>query len=395
MTGQENRPSGIKFLAAIGTVVLLGAAIASSRGLQPAQQAQESDVPAHTTKAIAAADKFLQSLDDTLRAKASLDYDSAANRARWSNLPGVPRNGVRMGELTKEQRAAAMDLVAAVTSKEGYQKILDIIAGDDLLAQGGGKGPKGGKGKDDKGKDDKGKDDKGKDDFKGKDAKSKGGKGKGGKGGGGFGFDNFFLAVLGKPSTKDRWLVQFGGHHLALNITVIGKDFVLTPTLTCAQPGTFERDGKTVRPLGIEVDTASKLMGTLNDAQRAQAILKPGVSDLQLGPGRDGVDLKAVGLKGADMTEEQRALLVDLAGAWVTILHESSSKPRMDQIKADIKETYFAWSGPTAPGSAAYFRVQGPTVVIEFAPQQGLTHIHTIVRELGNDYGKKLLSARK
>ena len=362
-------------------LLVMGAALASSRALQAdrpvlATALLNADEPAHTVQAVMAADKFLQGLSDNLRAKASFEFNSP-KRPRWSNLPPgfVPRNGVRMGELTKTQRDAAMEVVAAVTSKMGYQKVLDIIGGDDVLAQGG--GGKGGFGKGGFGKGGKGK------------------KGKGGKGGMGFGHDNFYLAIFGKPSVTEPWLVQFGGHHLAINITVIGKDFVLTPTLTCAQPSSFERAGKKVRPLGVESDTAFKLMGSLNDKQRRQAILKNRVRDMLLGPGMDGKDLPPDGLKGADMTEQQRGLLTDLAAAWVNILNEVSSKPRMDQIKAGIKDTYFAWSGPTADGSAAYFRVQGPTVVIEYAPQGNTDHIHTIVRELGNDYGKKLLSARR
>ena len=381
MESQDRRRRAIKVVPAVCALLVMGVALASSAALQPRITVveQAGQAPEHTAKAVAAADKFLKGLDDKLRAKASFGFDSD-KRPKWSNLPpsAVPRNGARrMGELTKEQQAVAMEVVAAVTSKEGYQKILDIIAGDDVLAKGG--GGKGGKGKDDKGKGDKG----------------KGDKGKGGKGGPGFGFDNFYLAIFGSPSARDPWLVQFGGHHLAVNVTVIGKDFVLTPTLTCAQPSSFERDGKKVRPLGTESDTAFKLMGMLTDKQRDQAILKTRVNNLLLGPGMDGKDIQPEGLKGADMTDAQLALLVDLAGAWVTILHETSGKPRMDQIRADIKETYFSWSGPTGDGSAAYFRVQGPTVVVEYAPQGTTDHIHTIVRELGNDYGKKLVTARK
>jgi hypothetical protein len=364
-----------KILPATVALLVMVAVLASSQALQPTVPvavalAQDADAPAHTLKAVAAGNKFLESLGENLRAKALFDLNSD-KRPKWSNLPisFVPRNGVRMGELTKEQREAALEVVAAVTSREGYQKILDIIGGDDVLAKEG--GGKGGKGKKDGGK--------------------------GGKGGKDFGFgsDNFYLALFGKPSAKEPWLVQFGGHHLAVNVTVIGKDFVLTPTLTCAQPSSYERDGKTVRPLGLESDTAFKLMASLSEKQREQAVLKNRVNDLLLGPGKDDTDLKADGLKGADMTAEQRALLTDLAGAWVRILHETSSNPRMEQIKAHIKDTYFAWSGPTADGSAAYFRVQGPTVVIEYAPQGNTTHIHTIVRELGNDYGKKLLTAKR
>jgi hypothetical protein len=61
----------------------------------------------------------------------------------------------------------------------------------------------------------------------------------------------------------------------------------------------------------------------------------------------------------------------------------------MDEIRARLPETYFAWSGPTTPGSAAYFRIQGPTLVIEYAPQRGVDHVHTIYRDPTNDYGAR------
>jgi hypothetical protein len=67
----------------------------------------------------------------------------------------------------------------------------------------------------------------------------------------------------------------------------------------------------------------------------------------------------------------------------------------MAEIKTHLSDTWFAWSGPIEPGSAAYFRVQGPTVVIEFAPQKlggdPTQHLHTMYRDFTNDYGKKLL----
>ena len=60
---------------------------------------------------------------------------------------------------------------------------------------------------------------------------------------------------------------------------------------------------------------------------------------------------------------------------------------RLEAIKEKIGDTYFAWSGPTETGKAAYFRVQGPAVVIEYAPQGGTDHIHTVIRNPEDDYG--------
>jgi hypothetical protein len=79
-----------------------------------------------------------------------------------------------------------------------------------------------------------------------------------------------------------------------------------------------------------------------------------------------------------------------LIGAWVHILPSDAAASRMAALQAQIDETYFAWYGPTTDGSAAYFRIQGPTLVIEYAPQRGTNHIHTIIRDPSNDYGKEL-----
>jgi Protein of unknown function (DUF3500) len=188
-------------------------------------------------------------------------------------------------------------------------------------------------------------------------------------------------------------MIQFGGHHLGLNITLVGARRTLAPSHTGAQPAIYEVAGKTIRPLGGEHDRAFALLNSLNDAQRKQAILGFQIRDLVLGPGRDGQMIQPEGIKGSALNDKQRQMLLDLAGEWIGIMHEAVAKTKMDEVKSNIGETWFAWSGPTENGSAAYFRIQGPTVFIEYAPQRlggdPTKHIHTIYRDPTNDYGVK------
>lgn len=213
-----------------------------------------------------------------------------------------------------------------------------------------------------------------------------------------FGKDLYYISILGTPSEKDPWMLQFGGHHLALNITIIGEHGVLTPSLTAAQPALYQFNGKTVRPLGQENDKAFALLNSFDEAQRKQAILNYRVADLVLGPGRDGKKIQPEGLKVSAMSEQQRAMILDLISEWTGIAADSFAAARMAEIKAGLDDTWFAWSGPTTvePGKngASYYRIQGPKLVIEYAPQRmggdPTMHIHTIYRDPTNDYGQAL-----
>jgi hypothetical protein len=192
-------------------------------------------------------------------------------------------------------------------------------------------------------------------------------------------------------------MLQFGGHHLALNLTMAGERGVLTPTLTGAQPALYTIDGKTVRPLGQESDKALALLNALDENQRKKAILSYRLADLVLGPGQDGKTIQPEGLKASDMNERQRAMLVDVISEWANIVNESAAVTRMAEIKTGLDDTWFAWSGPTTAVAGknitAYYRIQGPNLVIEYAPQ-GLggdpaLHVHTMYRDPTNDYGRK------
>lgn len=339
----RHRPGGrtraTRLASALGCVGLLAFSVYFSRDVAGGDPV--------VANAVAKADAFLQTLDEQQRGKVLFAFDSA-KKPSWSNLPVtiVPRNGVRLGDLTPRQRAAALDALAAVLSKQGYQKVIDIMNADDQL-------------------------------VRGNDNRMR------------FGTENYYLAVFGTPSATKPWMLQFGGHHLGINVTVVGKETTLAPTHTGAQPDSFTRNGQTVRPLGAENDLAFKLVNLLDAGQQKQAVLGARPRNLALGPGQDGKTIRPEGLKCAALKDEQRAVLLDLIGAWVHILPDAAAARRLAALKAKIDETYFAWYGPTTKGSAAYYRIQGPTLLIEYAPQGGTNHIHTVIRDPTNDYGKE------
>lgn len=280
-------------------------------------------------------------------------------QAVWSNYPvsDVPRPGLRLGSLSAAQRNALMYLLQVALSPKGYQKVLDIIGSDQALHESGTPFCSGA--------------------------------------------DCYTIGIFGEPSTTRPWMLGFGGHHLGLNITMAGEHGVMTPTLTGAQPAIYTSNGKTVRALAAENDKAFALLDALDENQRRQAILNYKIDDLVLGPGQAGMTIQPEGLRASAMNARQRALLLDVISEWAGIVNDAYAKPRMAEIKAGLDGTWFAWSGPTThePGSngSAYYRIQGPRLVIEFSPQgvsgDSTMHVHTMYRDPTNDYGIKFTGA--
>jgi hypothetical protein len=309
-----------------------------------------------------AATAFLKTLDGRQRRKVALPLN-ATTRTVWSNLPtgsimqvgATERNGLKLGEMTAAQQDAALAAVASVLSRGGYRKVVDIVNGDQRL--------------------DETTPTRSTPQIR-------------------FGRAEFYLAILGTPSLRDRWMLQFGGHHLAINVTMAGGSSVLTPTHTGAQPATYTMNGEAVRPLGRENDKAFTLMLALRPAQQRQALLGYQLRNLVLGPGEDGRMIQPEGVRGSALNATERALLLDLIGEWVTMLDDGSAVAKLKEVEANLAETYFAWAGSTTSGKEAYFRIQGPTVFIEYAPQgvngPTVNHIHTIYRDPTNDYGVRL-----
>ncbi|HEY0778885.1 MAG TPA: DUF3500 domain-containing protein [Gemmatirosa sp.] len=378
---------GLTTKIARGVLALLLLCVSASAA--PAQVA--------TARIVRAATAFLATLDSTQRTRVLYAFDDDVQRRRWSNFPTgfVPRGGLSLRELSPAQRTAALALVSTALSHRGYEKVQQIMEADEVFKAtdrgppGGGRrgpppggpppgapagGPPGGS----------------------PPGSGAPGSGSPDRGAAMFGRDLYYLSILGTPSERTPWMLQYGGHHLALNLTIAGDRGILTPSLTGAQPATYTHNGKTVRPIGPESDKGLALVNALDSAQRAQAVLNYSVADLVLGPGQDGRTIQPEGLKASAMTARQRALLLDVIAEWAGIVNEHEAAARMAELRADLDQTYFAWSGPTTAGPGqnitAYYRIQGPHLVIEYAPQRGdlTNHVHTIYRDPTNDYGRAL-----
>jgi hypothetical protein len=281
-------------------------------------------------------------------------------QAVWSNFPvsDVPRPGLAVGSMSNAQRDAAMHMLQVVLSPGGYRKVLAIMGADQALSERGNPFAAGSA--------------------------------------------TYTVGVFGRPSTTQPWMLQYGGHHLALNITVAGGHGVITPTLTGAQPAIYTSGGKTVRALAQENDKAFTLLNALDEAQRKQAILNYRVGDLVLGPGHAGDAFQPEGLRATAMNERQRTMLLDVISEWAGIVNDAYAAPRMAEIRAGLDDTWFAWSGPVTHdpdrNGSAYYRIQGPKLVIEFSPQgvggDPTNHVHTMYRDPGNDYGVKFTGAQ-
>jgi hypothetical protein len=352
-------PLRIASVASVGVCVALAGTLLGQRAPAPppSSSAAQADV---TQRIVAAAQAVVAALDDAGRAKVQFPPEGP-QKTRWSNLPSgiFRREGLRLGDLTPARRDAVMALLAVTLSRDGLRKVTEIMRGDEVLRQtGGGRGP--------------------------------GGPGGGGPGGAVvFGQDEYYLAFVGTPSTMTPWMLQFGGHHLAINLTLAGSQATMAPSLPAAQPASYTFEGRTIRPLGNENDKAFALINALDNTQRGQAILPSRVADLVLGPGQDGRTIQPEGIRASALSAAQQTMLWDLVREWTGIMNDAFAEPRMAEIRANLRDTYFAWSGPTTNGSAAYFRIQGPTLVIEYAPQGSVDHIHTIYRDPTNDYGAK------
>ena len=304
--------------------------------------------------AAAAAGRLLQGLDPEQARAAVLPADSRLI-VNWSNLPAgrtrFERNGVRIGDLGDSGRAALFDFLAAALSPAGAELVRGIIAAESVLA----------------------------------DAPRASGLG--------WHPDNYWLAFFGEPSAGADWSWQFGGHHLAINVAVTAAGAMsMSPAFIGIEPAKFLLDGAAMAPLRDHAAGGVALLAALFGERRSAAIVAGRPRELYAGAGHDGVIPPVEGSRVASWPAERRRQLLDLIGLWVGVMPPAAAERRLAEIESELPDLRFAWNGPADGSGSFYYRIQGPTLLIEFSMQGSLGaesgHYHSIYRNPTNEYGR-------
>jgi hypothetical protein len=207
----------------------------------------------------------------------------------------------------------------------------------------------------------------------------------------------YFFTVFGTPSAQGAWAWRAEGHHISLHFFVDNGKLTLTtaPAFFGSNPAEV-RDGpkKGLRVLGAEEDAARSLLGALDPGQRTTAIVTataPG--DIVTGTKLKIDPLTPAGLPAAQMTPNQRTLLMQIIEVYTSLMSSETAADRMTKIRAAGTDTIaFAWAGETEKGKKHYYRVQGPTFLIEYDnTQNDGNHVHSVWRDFNGDFGRDLL----
>jgi hypothetical protein len=327
------------------------AAAAALAALPRPALAQVTD--AARTAMAGAATAFLAALPPEGRRRAVFAFDHAERR-NWGYVPRS-REGMPFKDMPVAARTAAHDLMKASLSALGYGKAVNVIRLEDVLRQ----------------------------------LET-------------FGAllrdpEKYYLAVFGVPGPAP-WGWRLEGHHLSLNFTIVpGKPIAVTPAFMGANPAEVRSGAlKGLRTLGREQDLGRALAQSLDPGQRRRLLIGDrSLGDIVSGPGRSEGLGSPVGLPLAEMTGDQRALAVQLVEEYARNMRSEMAEEELRRLRAaGLERVHFAWAGPLAPGQAHYYRLHGPTLLIEYDnTQNDANHIHAVWRDLADDWGEDALAA--
>lgn len=330
---------GLAWSLAVGMPMVLGAALMQDPDAKP-------------PGVVDAARAFLQSLPAELQAQAKAPLDDE-RRTKWNFVP-QQYPGVSFAQMDDAQRRAARRLLRAVLSADGARKVEAIVDLEDVLREIESTG--------------------------GRDASHRDPR-------------RYWFLVFGEPAATSTWAFQVQGHHVSLHCTIErGALLAATPTFLGANPHEVKLGAhRGERVLGRAEDLARGFLALLDEAQFATALVaEKAPPDILLGPARTADGLGApTGLPWTALTPLQQQMLWRLVEEFVDV-HEgvfaAATKARIDTAGRDAIR--FAWAGSRARTEGHYFRVQGPTFVLEWDnTQNDANHVHTVFRDLERDFG--------
>jgi uncharacterized protein DUF3500 len=311
--------------------------------------AQQRSAPSMAT----AATNFLAALTPEQRQRATFAFESA-ERMRWHFVPQFERNGLQLKEMSEPQRKLAHELLKTGLSARGYTTYTQIMQLESILkVVENGSGPT---------RDPEG----------------------------------YRFSVFGTPSAKGTWGWRVEFHHISLHFDVVnGTAISSTPSFAGANPAEV-KDGpqKGQRTLGTLEDTARALVTALDEPQRKVAIFtNVALNDIVTGNALDIKPLSPEGIKASAMTAAQRDHLMKILDAYAGLMAPDIAADRMAKVKkAGIENIGFAWAGSIERGQKHYYRIQGPTFLIEFDnTQNDGNHVHSVWRDFNGDFGRDLL----
>jgi hypothetical protein len=305
-----------------------------------------------------AATTFLAALSPEQRAKATFPV-ADDERLDWHYIPR-PRRGLPMKEMDGSQQQLAHVLLSSGLSRRGYAKAVTIMSLERVLGQLEGPGRR-------------------------------------------FARDPqlYYVTIFGTPSDTAPWGWRVEGHHVSVNMLVVeGRRIAPTPNFFGANPARIPSGTQTpelggLRILAAEEDLARRLLSALDGPRRQRAVIAAQAPDdiLTRAERRISPDAPS-GLATAEMGEAQSRLLLDLVQEYISRMPEDVADTRMNRIeKAGTANIHFAWAGEEQPGRPHYYRLQGPSFLVEYDnTQNDANHIHSVWRDAEGDWGHDLLA---
>jgi hypothetical protein len=311
-----------------------------------------------STAAVLAARAALRALSDSTRPAATFSFDTT-ERSNWFYVP-LDRRGLTLARMTAEGRARVDSLLLTGLSPSGFATAKSIIRHESILHDIEAAGPP---------------------EMRRFVRDS----------------NKYYLSVFGEPDASDAWGWRVEGHHLSVNYTEIGRSVqVVSPVFFGANPARVPSGPKAgLRILAAEEDLARDLVKMLDGAQRKRAIFSDtAFAEIETRNDPKARALKAEGLRATDMTPSQRAQLRRLLDHYAGRISASARAHAMRDVEdGGFGELRFAWAGSTEVGQAHYYRIHGPTILVEYDNQQNnANHIHTVWRDLRHDFGGDLLA---